>query len=240
MLSLLREQLGFDGVVVTDALDMAGASRGPRHPRGGRRWPCSPAPTCSAWAPTRTSAWSARCRRRGGGRPVRAAVPRSGWSRPRTGSPGWSRTTAGRRARRSTWREAQLAGARAAVTVEGELPRPARRRAWSRSTPRPTSRSATSPGGCPPTDRGRTRDRTRSPAHPRTGRSSSRSATPTGTRRSGRSWPRSPTPADRRSWSSGAGPARTTAGCRGSARAATRVPARAAVTELLMETGWDR
>jgi beta-N-acetylhexosaminidase len=28
VLSLLREQLGFDGVVVTDALDMAGASRG--------------------------------------------------------------------------------------------------------------------------------------------------------------------------------------------------------------------
>ena len=63
VLALLRERLGFDRRIVTDALDMAGACAdgASRKPRCS---PWSPAPTCCAWAPTRTWPWSARSRPR--------------------------------------------------------------------------------------------------------------------------------------------------------------------------------
>ena len=49
---LLREELGFAGVIVSDALDMAGAASPGAACRRRRSAPCARAATCSAWAPT--------------------------------------------------------------------------------------------------------------------------------------------------------------------------------------------
>ena len=129
VLSVLREQLGFDGVVVTDALDMAGAS-------GDRGIPEAAVLALVAGArpalPRRRQGRRPRPRGAGGDRGRGrgpAGCRSSGWSRPRTTSPGWSRTPGPRRQTgASSSPVAQLAGARAAVTVEGDLPRLGR--AW--------------------------------------------------------------------------------------------------------------
>ena len=121
-------ELGFDGVIVTDALDMAGADGGAASPRP-RCWRSPPVPTCSASAPTTrrrssTRSWPpwprpsdrvgcrracARCRGAGrglAGPPRRCRTPppcasfrRRGAGTARLGSPAHSRSRMPRRPR---------------------------------------------------------------------------------------------------------------------------------------------
>ena len=182
VVELLRTELGFDGVVMTDALEMQGAGgpEGVDH-SAVRALAAGADALCLGAALTPEQVEGVH---RGG---RRGACPRSGWPRPLDASASLQR---GHRRGRSQDREAGAEAARRALRVEGDpaVERgTARRRAPGRAVDRgrrvrPRSRRAARRRDDPPA-RGRLACRRSTPA----GRSCSSCATRTGTRGSA-SW----------------------------------------------------
>ena len=150
VLSLLRDQLGFDGVVVTDALDMAGASGGRGIPEAavaalaaGADLLCLGADKDAALVREVQAAVVAAVRsgRLSEDRLVEAADRIAGLD---------ARPPAGRRppldVGRGSWR-----GPAGRVSVDGRPARPPRCAGGVASPPTPTSPSATCPGAWLPT-----------------------------------------------------------------------------------------
>ena len=208
VLGLLRDDLGYDGVIVTDALDMAGASAGRGIPEAAVLSLAAGADllcigTDVAVSTVRATQAAIVAAVHDGRLPVerlRSAAARVAQLRryDMSGAAGLAVP-------------AQERAARAATTVDGELPDLSgaiivERRDGGQHRHR---RGAVGSGA-------RCRHRSGGRRADRPGRSSCRCATRTGDPRS--CW------AARASWSSGAGPGRTTDRCPGSAPAATLVP----------------
>ena len=220
ILGLLRDRLGFRGVIVSDALDMAGASAARGIPEAavlsiaaGADLLCIGADN-SVEQVRSIQAALVDAVRAGRLAEERLAEAAKAVARPR-------RFVCGatcRSSRRAADESDAGRGRRAVGDRVGPAAAAGRRRASSGSTRPAPSRSAPRPGGCRPT----------ASSHPgrptsRTGRWWSRSATRTG---SPTSRPRSPQPVPARSWWSGAGPVVVPTTCRPSTPAAGPSPAR--------------
>ncbi|WP_324275572.1 glycoside hydrolase family 3 protein [Blastococcus brunescens] len=200
LVDLLRTELGFAGVVVTDALDMAGvrAAHGVAG-AGCARW--RPGPTCCCWARRTARSTAPPCARASGTPSVTERSPRPACRRRPGGSPrcasGWPPPTAHRRRRAGTPGSRRRAGP-SGTAARSPCPAPrwwrssARARTWRWATPGGAWPSPWNAGGCSARwsrcGRARARSRSRwtscSPRRPAC-RSSSPSGTPTAASGSG-------------------------------------------------------